>query len=240
MRHVRAGLPRRQENRAARPQGGAWTSTASRSCTPTTTCSTPASPPRRNQYDPQYRGACDLYNGASNRRLRIVCATKELVPDTTKTINTASGAWDINCVLQGSRWQPQDFERFEFVSDYKVNGLKNLYLTHGLGVPLIAVAAQLSRRAGRGEILSRRPEFPGHGLPSPDLEDRSANRPDRRPQPVLPRTVRPAGERHTRWSAGQRVPLESDLTTPLAYFLSRPEMNLDTATARAACVPTRC
>ena len=32
--------------------------------------------------------------------------------------------------------------------------------------------------------------------------------------------------------AGQRVPLESDLTTPLAYFLSRPEMNLgDLATA---------
>ena len=26
--------------------------------------------------------------------------------------------------------------------------------------------------------------------------------------------------------AGQGVPLESDLTTPLAYFLSRPEMNL--------------
>ena len=30
--------------------------------------------------------------------------------------------------------------------------------------------------------------------------------------------------------AGRRVPLESDLTTPLAYFLSNPEMNLDTAT----------
>ena len=34
--------------------------------------------------------------------------------------------------------------------------------------------------------------------------------------------------------AGRAVPLESDLTTPLAYFLSRPEMNLDTSTARAA------
>ena len=30
--------------------------------------------------------------------------------------------------------------------------------------------------------------------------------------------------------AGQRVPLESDLSTPLAYFLSRPEMNLDSST----------
>ncbi len=30
--------------------------------------------------------------------------------------------------------------------------------------------------------------------------------------------------------AGRPVPLESDLSTPLAYFLSRPEMNLDTST----------
>ncbi len=28
----------------------------------------------RNQYDPEYRGACDLYNGALESALRIVCA----------------------------------------------------------------------------------------------------------------------------------------------------------------------
>ena len=78
----------------------------------------------RNPYDPHYRGACDLYNGALESALRIICANKELVPGTTKTINTASGAWDITCVLRGSRWRPEDFERFEFVSDYEVKGLK--------------------------------------------------------------------------------------------------------------------
>ncbi len=93
----------------------------------------------RNPYDPQYRAACDLYNGALEGALRIVCAKKELAPGTTKTIETAAGTWDITCKLQGSQWQAQDFARFEFVSDYEVKGLKNLYLTHGLGVPLIAV-----------------------------------------------------------------------------------------------------
>ena len=34
----------------------------------------------RNPYDPQYRGACDLYNGALESALRIVCASKELMP----------------------------------------------------------------------------------------------------------------------------------------------------------------
>ena len=76
----------------------------------------------RNPYDPNYRGACDLYNGALESALRIVCANKELVPGATKTINTASGAWDITCTLQGSRWRPEDFERFEFVSDYESRG----------------------------------------------------------------------------------------------------------------------
>ena len=113
----------------------------------------------RNPYDPNYRGACDLYNGALEAALRIVCATKELVPDTTKTINTASGEWDITCRLRGSRWRPEDFERFEFVSDYEVKGLTNLYLTHGLGVPLIAVRPDPKKcdgRAGGGQVLPRR------------------------------------------------------------------------------------
>ncbi len=43
----------------------------------------------RNCYDPRYRGACDLYNGALESALRIVCAKKELVPGATKTIRTA-------------------------------------------------------------------------------------------------------------------------------------------------------
>jgi hypothetical protein len=49
----------------------------------------------RNPYDPNYRGACELYNGALESALRIVRANKELLPGVTKTINTASGAWDI-------------------------------------------------------------------------------------------------------------------------------------------------
>ena len=114
----------------------------------------------RNPYDPQYRGACDLYNGALESALRIVCAEKELVPGTTKTINTASGACDVTCVLGGSRWRPEDFERFEFVSDYEVTGLKNLYLTHGLGVPLIAV-----RRSYQGEPVGAKFYPPGLSFP---------------------------------------------------------------------------
>ena len=180
----------------------------------------------RNPYDPNYRGACDLYNGALESALRIVCADKELVPGATKTINTASGAWDITCTLQGSRWQPEDFERFEFVSDWKVTGLKNLYLTHGLGVPLIAVRSAKRDRLV-AEPAAAKYYAPGLSFPvtafirplskiDPNTGEAAAHN-----QCVLelydPLTV----DQTT--IAGQRVPLESDLTTPLAYFLSRPK-----------------
>ena len=183
----------------------------------------------RNQYDPQYRRACDLYNGALESALRIVCATKELVPNTTKTINTASGAWDVNCVLQGSRWQPNDFERFEFVSDWKVTGLKNLYQTHGLGVPLIAVRHSHPDEPVGAKYYPAGLSFPVTAFLRPISRiDPQTGQIATRNQCCLELYDPLASDTTT--VAGRPVPLESDLSTPLAYFLSRPEMNLDTST----------
>ena len=137
----------------------------------------------RNPYDPQYRGACDLYNAALEAALRIVRDERALLPGLATTINTASGVWDVTCMLQSTPQEkqenkgaifasatssmssasfvaasaaatkgtsaplrPEEFERFEFVSDYEVTGLKNQYRTHGLGVPLIAI-----RRCGKDD-----------------------------------------------------------------------------------------
>jgi len=55
---------------------------------------------RRNPYDPQYRGVCELYNSALESGLRIICTSKEFKPETSKTINTATGAWDVTCKLR--------------------------------------------------------------------------------------------------------------------------------------------
>ena len=140
----------------------------------------PARPSREIRYDPQYRGACDLYNGAlevgAADRLR---GRRSSCPGTTKTIHTASGTCDITCVLRGGRWRPEDFDHFEFVSDYEVKGLKNLYQTHGLGVPLIAV-----RRSYQGEPVGAKFYPPGLSFPvtaflRPLLPDRPADRPAR-------------------------------------------------------------
>ena len=93
----------------------------------------------RNPYDPEFRGACDLYNGALESALRIIKKQGELVPGSTHTIQTANQTVEATIVLRGNGWRAEDFDGFRFVSDYEIRGLQNQYHTYGLGVPLIAV-----------------------------------------------------------------------------------------------------
>lgn len=177
----------------------------------------------RNPYDPQFRGACDLYNGALEAALRRVTKDKGLVPGKTYTIDTAAGNWDITCVLRGGAWRPEDFHHFEFVSDYEMKGLKNHYQSYGLGVPLIAV-----RRNYQGEPAAARYYPPGLSFPVTAFL-----------RPVTESEMEQAGSRSRRQGVlelydplsstdiplgGSHLPLESDLTTPLAYFLSNPQL----------------
>jgi pimeloyl-ACP methyl ester carboxylesterase len=177
----------------------------------------------RNPYDPQFRGACDLYNAALEAGLRRVCKDNGLAPNKTYALETAAGSWDITCVLRGGAWRPEDFGRFEFVSDYEMTGLKNHYQTYGLGVPLIAV-----RRSYPGEPAAARYYPPGLSFPvtaflrpidDSGLEQGATGMRRRGVLELydsLSTIDTPLGRA---W-----LPLESDLTTPLAYFLSNPQL----------------
>ena len=179
---------------------------------------------RRNPYDPHFRGACDLYNGALEGSLRLICKDQGLKPGQTYSIDTASGTWHFQCALRSDRWVAEDFERFEFVSDYELKGLRNHYQTYGLGVPLIAV-----RRSHDGEPPAAKYYPQGLSFPVTAFV---------RPMPVgnqdcCDATAQHAGilELHDPLATADvavgdvRVPLESDLTTPMAYFLNSPELN---------------
>ncbi|MHB1035570.1 MAG: esterase/lipase family protein [Pirellulales bacterium] len=179
--------------------------------------------PLRNPYDPQFRGACDLYNGALEDSLRIIKKMGQLLPGRASTIQTANETWDVTIVFRGGQWRAEDIERFEFVSDYEINGLTNHYQMYGLGVPLIAV-----RRSHPGEPAAARFYPPGLSFPVTAFLR------------VLPNAAPPGPDATGRRQAllelydplvesditvGRlRVPLESDLSTPLAYFLDTPPL----------------
>lgn len=175
----------------------------------------------RNPYDPQFRQSCDLYNSALEGTLRIVQKMDKLQPGKTHTVATESQQYDFNIVVRGP-WHPDDFERFEFVSDYELNGLKNHHHTYGLGVPLMAI-----RRQHPGESPDEK--FYPKGLTFPVTAFLR----------VRPRGAAPGSSDGRKVHlcalelcdplvatdidvAHRRVPLESDLSVPLAYYLNDP------------------
>lgn len=182
----------------------------------------------RNPYDPHFRAACDLYNAGLESGLRLARKDQRLLPGQTLTIRTPSGNWDIRCVARGGTWRREDFSRFEFVSDYEITGLKNHYETYGLGVPLIAVRQGYQGEPPEAAYYPKDLSFPVTAFLRPELDE--------------PRGAVPGGASRHRGVlelydtlavsdiavSGVTVPLESDFTTPLAYFLRDPAFDVPT------------
>ncbi|HVA50391.1 MAG TPA: alpha/beta fold hydrolase [Pirellulales bacterium] len=199
--------------------------------------------PMRNPYDPEFRSACDLYNGALESTLRLVQRRGGLLPGRTYSIESASQAWDVKIVVSPGRWQNDDFAAFKFVSDYEVRELKNQFHNFGLGVPLIAIRERRGEQRPEEQFLPAVLSFPVtaflHVVP-----DQQTSGDGTRPRhtailnlydPLLSTDIL-AGNR--------RVPLETDLSTPLAYFLNdplldpnNPRLNLETVATQGLLHP---
>ncbi len=184
----------------------------------------------RNPYDPQFRQACDLYNGALEAALRIMNERGQLKPGTTQSIRTAERT--IHIAIEGrGPWPAEDVERLEFVSDYQIDGLTNHYRTYGLGVPLIAVrratgpaarsasgsasgSATISLRDSAGSSTSSSP--PSSGPPS-------SGPPSSGPPSSGPPSSGPLASANLALAAGQRSGAEAfyppKLSFPLTAFL---------------------
>ena len=175
----------------------------------------------RNPYDPQFRGACDLYNGALEESMRLLVKHNALQPGKQHQVETANNICDVTVVSRGTHWHDEDFGEFEFVSDYQVQGLTNTYESFGLGVPLVVKRKQHEEGATADEeFYPPGLTFPATAflrvMPSDPLpEDGSISR-----HKVVLEFYDPLTS--TDIMVGKiRVPLESDLSTPLAYFLNQ-------------------
>jgi pimeloyl-ACP methyl ester carboxylesterase len=172
----------------------------------------------RNPYDPEFRGACDLYNSALEGTLRIVSKQGGLLPGRTHVIQTPNRQIDLTIAVRGNSWHPEDLERFEFASDFEVTGLRNIYHGYGLGVPLIAVRKPRPADSPLERFYPPALSFPITAFLRLDQQ-------------------RSAGDRHAAvlelydplvdsdvLVGRRRSPLECDLSTPLAYCLNQKEL----------------
>ncbi len=181
----------------------------------------PGFAPLRNPYDPEFRGACDLYNAGLEAALRAIRKQGKLRTNETFDVNTNEQTWHVTVTPRAIRWPIEDIDHFEFASDYQVDGLKNLYHTYGLGVPLIAVRKSNPQQ----EPLDR------HYAPGLSFAVTAFLRchPDEAKVPGdANREHRATLELYDPLDSAeivvneQRVPLESDITTPLAFTLNNP------------------
>jgi len=176
----------------------------------------------RNPYDPHFRGACDLYNGALEGAMRLMQKQGNLAPGCDCEITSATDTWDLRVVSCGTAWHDDDFEKLEFCSDYEVGGLTNQYHGYGLGVPMIAV-----RKSHPGENATEKFYPPGLSFPVTAflrlLPDETGTGAGKRHRAVL-ELCDPLSSTDN-WVGARRVPLECDLSTPLAHFLNNPQLN---------------
>jgi pimeloyl-ACP methyl ester carboxylesterase len=192
-----------------------------------------------NPYDPEFRGASDLYNQSLEGMLRLVRQEGELRPGTSRTLATANHTCSFNVVIYSNGWHEDDIDRFEFVSDYQIDGLTNHYHTYGLGVPLIAVQRGHAGLDPAEHFYPPNVCFPVTAflrVERPKNDGRHGSDAGRHYQAaaVAPLITDPAApqfvlelydplDRQSIDVAGRGVPLEADLSTPLAYFLSQPQ-----------------
>lgn len=200
-------------------------------------------PTSSNQYDPQFRRACDLYNAALEGTLRIAQTEGPLQPGTSRVIKTCVHQCEIEIQLKSRGWHAADFNRVEFVSDYEVNGLRNHYHNFGLGVPLIAVRKAHENPDPAEQFYPPGLSFavtafmrvdpmlapqPSDILPtSTAAEQLAASDPSAAPKRKLRAVLElydPLDTTHVD-AGGVNVPLETDLSTPLAYNLSQPALD---------------
>jgi len=174
----------------------------------------------RNAYDPQFRRACDLYNAALEDSLRIVNKQGRLRPGESFTLQSGDQRFDVQIVTRGL-WGAEEFEEFEFVSDFEVEGLVNRHVTYGLGVPLIAVRRPDANRDPASGYYPDGMSFPVTAILRA-VEQPSTREGEARVVTCLLELHDPLAS-DTVEVAGRFVPLESDLTTPLGFYLDNPE-----------------
>jgi pimeloyl-ACP methyl ester carboxylesterase len=183
----------------------------------------PPTPPRSSSFDPRFRLACDLYNAGLAKLIAAAQRVGQLDPRQELRLPTLDGnGFTLSVRHRGFQtWKPEEFGPLLICSDYQVVGLANQHRTYGLGVPLIA-----TRAPGPDKEDAARAFYPQEASFAATAFFRFEG------------TIADLGTQHCGQlelynpltiqaveAAGQTVPLESDLTTPLAYFLARSNLS---------------
>jgi pimeloyl-ACP methyl ester carboxylesterase len=171
-------------------------------------------------FDPRFRLACELYNAGLAKCIAAAQRVGRLDPREKLNLPMPDGSdFSLSVVHVGFPWKPEDFGPLQLCSDFEVSGLNNLYRGYGLGVPLIATRNG-SRDGPARTLYPKGVSFPVTAFFRFEgtLADLGAKRCGRL-ELYNPLTFQAIEVQ------GRQVPLETDLTTPFAYFLANTDLD---------------
>jgi pimeloyl-ACP methyl ester carboxylesterase len=174
----------------------------------------------RNPNAVEHRVTTDVYNSSVEGFMRLVNAERSSehregfsLPLTGRSIRFE--------VPQPSAWiHPDQVGEIEFVSDYEVKNLRHRHVTSGVGVPIMIHRQRPEPPSQLEEYYADGLRFPATALlrfPTP--QEQYSGTPIRL-QIYDPRDSEGVVIRNT------LVPIETDLSTPLARFLTNPDLEL--------------
>jgi pimeloyl-ACP methyl ester carboxylesterase len=176
----------------------------------------------RQPSDPRYRMACDLYNGALDRLVREAITNGSKIEVNGEFSLKLSGREQVfKVTLRDSPWGPEDIDQIILASAFEVSGLPSINYQYGLGVPLIAVRRSDKKAVGAERYYAPEMAFPLTAFITPVSKLRNPAKGPKNTELTLD-LIDPL---RTRNVGNPPIPVESDLTTPLAYMWSRSDLD---------------
>jgi len=174
----------------------------------------------RNPNAVEHRVTTDVYNSSVEGFMRLMNSEQSgehregfSLPLTGRSVRFE--------VPQPSAWiHPDQVGEIEFVSDYEVNHLRHRHVASGIGVPIMIHRQRPERPSQLEEYYAEGLRFPATALlrfPTP--QEQYSAKPIRL-QIYDPRDSESVVVRDS------LVPIETDLSTPLARFLTNPDLEL--------------
>ncbi len=196
----------------------------------------------RNPYDPQFRGACDLYNAALESSLRIVSTQGNLRPGLSYRITTDDASHDVQVVTRGP-WTEEDFGELKFCSEFQVKTIDASNVTYGIGVPMVAVRNRPAKGSLEEKYYPEGLSFPVTAVlrvTTPHMHStyKNAGQGAKHRHPCVLEFHDPLSSTDIELNA-RTVPIQSDLSTPLAHFLENPKFKEQTNSTTGLLFPNQ-
>jgi pimeloyl-ACP methyl ester carboxylesterase len=178
----------------------------------------------RQPSDPRFVLACKLYNGGLERLIRAAQSDGKIMPEGTITLKVHGREQVLRVALQNSPWSSRDVDQVILASDFKVSGLNSQTYQDGLGVPLIGIhRSEEPGKEGREKFYPPEMAFALTAFLKPNSRLRDPDK-GNAPRECTLLLVDPISI-HRVGAAPTEMPVEADLSTPLAFMWSRTDLD---------------